>query len=82
MYNLPEWLKKSKWRYVIGSFVLLIGVILFVILPIGPGTLIIIFGLYIMNSEWTHKKFQRFFKKKKKSLDGHDKKRDDSKKKR
>lgn len=65
MYKLPEWLKKSKWRYVIGGFVLLIGAILFVILPIGPGSLIIIFGLYIMNSEWTHKKFKRFFSKKK-----------------
>lgn len=52
------WLQGSRWRYLIGGFFVFIGAILF-LLPIGPGSLIILFGLYLINSQWAHGKLEK-----------------------
>lgn len=61
-------LKKSRWRYVVGGFLVILGSILF-FLPVGPGLFLILLGLYVINSDWTNKKIRAvrgYFKKWKK----------------
>lgn len=61
-------LTTSRWRYVVGGFLVALGSILF-FLPIGPGLFFIFLGLYIINREWTNRNlaaFKKWYKKWKK----------------
>jgi uncharacterized membrane protein YbaN (DUF454 family) len=54
-FKLPEKFFKSRWRFVLGSFVFLLGIVT-IFLPVGPGMFLMILGLYMINREWTRKK--------------------------
>lgn len=55
MFKIPPRLQASKWRYVLGGLLVLLGTIT-LILPIGPGLFLIFSGLYMINSDWANKK--------------------------
>lgn len=59
MFNIPPKLKASKWRYVLGGFLILVGTVT-LILPVGPGLFLIFLGLYLINSDWAIKKMNKF----------------------
>jgi len=58
MINIPPKLQASRWRYVLGGFLILVGSIT-LFLPVGPGMFLIFLGMYLINKDWANKNFEK-----------------------
>lgn len=66
-FKIPPKLAASRWRYIIGGLLIFVGTIA-LILPVGPGMLMIFAGMYLINKTWANKwlaKIKKRFSRKK-----------------